>query len=273
MAMQVIERMSAFLEASAGHAVKTSAAAYAPDISISSKGIIEGRLTVNKNDDGSPVIDPYGDITEPNMFSASYKKLDNVRRQRGDSFLMPLLFQHNQNEVIGGVTHMEQDTKGYVYTAQMVLGIKLARDCFELCKARNIWTSYGYAPTRVSYKGKYRVLNEVDIRETSLVTFPANGLSGILSAKSTFGRQSFTSYPSTKDTGIWARLSPHASPTGGLRDVTALDRRWDAFKPPSASTRTSNARWATLAPENDEDEYTMEDLLDGVHYLMSKERG
>lgn len=266
MALQVIERMSAFLEASAGHAVKTSAAAYAPDISISSKGIIEGRLTVNKNDDGSPVIDPYGDITEPNMFSVSYKKLDNVRRQRGDSFLMPLLFQHNQNEVIGGVTHMEQDTKGYVYTAQMVLGIKLARDCFELCKARNIWTSYGYSPTRVSYKGKYRVLNEVDIRETSLVTFPANGLSGILSAKSTF-----TSYPSTKDTGIWARLSPD-SPHSGLTAIKALDRRWDAFKPSGASTRTSNARWATLAPENDDD-YTIDDLLDGVHYLMSKERG
>ncbi len=268
MAMQVIERMSAFLEASAGHAVKTSAAAYAPDISISSKGIIEGRLTVNKNDDGSPVIDPYGDITEPNMFSASYKKLDNVRRQRGDSFLMPLLFQHNQNEVIGGVTHMEQDTKGYVYTAQMVLGIPLARDCFELCKARNIWTSYGYSPTRVSYKGKCRVLNEVDIRETSLVTFPANGLSGIISAKSTFA-----SYPSVKSDAAWARLSPHSTATSGLTAssrtaIKALDRRWDALAPSHTSYSASSA-WTTLAPEN-KDEYTMDDLRNSVHGLMKK---
>lgn len=252
MAIQTVDRMDAFLERAAGYAVKTSAAAYAPDIiqhdiSMSPKGIIEGRLTVNKNDDGSHVIDPYGDITMPHMFSASYKKLDNVRRQRGDSFLMPLLFQHNQNDVIGGVTHLEQKENGYVYAAQLVLGIKLARDCFELCKSKNLWSSYGYAPKRVSYKGKYRVLEEVDIHEISLVTFPANGLSGIISAKN-----AFTSYPSTKDARIWAKLAPADMRT------QALESRWNALDPDIYSDET-------------DEHYTIGDLLKSVH--ISIERG
>jgi len=248
------------------------------DIDISPKGIITGYLTVfNWSDTGLAYVDPYNDIVTRGMFDTSYKSLDRTRRARGDEYLCPSLVNHKSELMVGGVTDLSQDSKGYIYTSKLAMKLPRAQEVYELAKQKMIWASYGYSPVSVTQRGKQRVLNAVDWHEQSFVTFPANGLASVISAK----HNTFMSYPSTKDNAAWARLRPDGNATGGLRDVndscpTALDRRWDKLKPSDASTRTASSRtanaWATLAPEND-DEYTMDDLLDGVHYLMSKERG
>lgn len=240
------------------------------NIDVSPKGIITGYLTVfDWSDTGLAYVDAYNDVVTRGMFDTSYKALDRTRRARGDDYLCPSLVNHKPELMVGGVTDLSQDSKGYIYTSKLAMKLPRAQEVFELAKQKMIYASYGYSPVSVTQRGKQRVLNAVDWHEQSFVTFPANGLASVISAKHT----TFASYPSAKDNGIWARLSPdspHSGLTASSRTaIKALDRRWDAFKPPSASTRTASARWATLAPENDEDEYTMEDLLDGVHYLMN----
>lgn len=220
------------------------------DIDVSPKGEITGYLTVfDWSDNGQNYVDPYNDIVSPGMFDTSYKALDRTRKARGDEYLCPSLYNHDTHQMIGGVTALSQDSKGYIYSSKLAMGLRKAQEVYELAKNKMIWASYGYTATNASKQGKYRILKAVDLHEQSYVTFPANALASIISTK-------HVSYPSVKDSGVWARLSPDSSPTNGLSDT----RRWDALKPSSVSSEVTNIHWQALDP----DKYTMGDLVRSV---------
>lgn len=127
-------------------------------------------------------VDSYGEIVMPGAFSKSLKDI----RDGGDP--LPMLWNHNPNEPIGGYTALEEDARGLKVSGFiMVDEVARAREIHALMKRRVIkGLSIGYYVDEDSKDAKTgsRLLHKLDLREISPVTFPANVEAEIESVKS-----------------------------------------------------------------------------------------
>ena len=99
-----------------------------------------------------------------------------------------LLWQHNPSEPVGYCLSLMEDHHGLAIRGQLLTSLKRGAEAYTLVKSRRIrGLSIGYIPTQTqTIPGrKVRVLREIDLREISLVTLPANPHAGILSVKHT----------------------------------------------------------------------------------------
>lgn len=119
-------------------------------------------------------VDSYREIVAPGAFKSSILRL----KEAGE--VLPVLWQHNPDQPIGGYTEMAEDERGLKMTGFLLKDdVALAREAYALMKARVVkGLSIGYYVPKGgdSYdeKSGIRTLHEVDLRETSVVTFPAN---------------------------------------------------------------------------------------------------
>ncbi len=143
-----------------------------------SKGnTLEGYCAVWKGADGQPYIDEYKDETVSGSWRQTISRMEAERRNTGRTFLIPHLYQHNENKIIGGVKHLAEDSRGVIYESKLA-DTPLARETYELARLGVLGTSYGYKATQIgyrTYKGqKVRQLLAVTVYELSGVTHPAN---------------------------------------------------------------------------------------------------
>ena len=98
------------------------------DVSVNiKKGIIEGYLTKYfVPGTQTPVIDPYKDIVEVGAFTKTIQELVRGRDTKGLDYLMPHLWQHNPNEIIGGNKWLVEDKHGVILEVQLAKGVKRA---------------------------------------------------------------------------------------------------------------------------------------------------
>lgn len=115
-------------------------------------------------------LDSYNDIVVPGAFNASlaeYKRLDRK---------VPILYQHRSGEPIGTFERIEEDGKGLYVEGQLTRGVQRADETYLLMKQGALsGISIGYR-MRKSSKDEMtgiRSLIEVDLLESSIVTFPA----------------------------------------------------------------------------------------------------
>lgn len=119
-------------------------------------------------------VDSYREIVAPGAFKSSILRL----KEAGE--VLPVLWQHNPDQPIGGYRSIEEDERGLKMTGFLLKDdVALAREAYALMKARVVkGLSIGYYVPKGgdSYdeKSGIRTLHEVDLRETSVVTFPAN---------------------------------------------------------------------------------------------------
>ena len=128
------------------------------------------------------VKDSYSDIVMPGAFAKSLAKWE----EKGE--LPALLWQHKPDEPIGVFTKMEEDDHGlYVEGKLLIDDDPLAKRAYAHLKAGSIKAmSIGYQLVEYDYdkdKGAFQ-LKEIDLWETSLVTFPANEEARIDNVKS-----------------------------------------------------------------------------------------
>lgn len=113
--------------------------------------------------------DYYGDI----VAKGAFKRTLNGKRKRQPA----LLWQHRAAEPIGVWDHMEEDDKGLFAEGRLALATQRGREAYELLKIKAIsGLSIGFTPVKYQIDedtGK-RTLLDIDLWETSLVTFPAN---------------------------------------------------------------------------------------------------
>jgi HK97 family phage prohead protease len=129
-------------------------------------------------------VDSYGEIVAPGAFKSSLKAI----KDSGDP--LPVLWQHDPSKPIGGYTELAEDSRG-LKTVGFLLkdDVALAKEAYALMKARVVkGLSIGYYVTKSDYNEKtgIRTLNELDLREISVVTFPANEEAQIENVKHTF---------------------------------------------------------------------------------------
>lgn len=118
------------------------------------------------------VKDSYGEIVAPGAFKASIA----ARAVKGRK--LPILWQHRSAEPIGVYTLVKEDSHGLYLEGQLLINeIARAKEAHALMKAGAVTgQSIGYYVKADSWneKDKVRTLTEVDLQETSIVTFPAN---------------------------------------------------------------------------------------------------
>ncbi len=107
------------------------------------------------------------DLIRPGAFAASLKK-------RGAAGIR-MLFQHDPKEPIGVWTHIAEDTRGLFVRGRLLDGVTRAREVLALMQAGALdGLSIGFHTIkgRTNPRSGIRTLEEIDLWEISIVTFP-----------------------------------------------------------------------------------------------------
>jgi HK97 family phage prohead protease len=126
-------------------------------------------------------VDNQKDRVEPGAFQQSLVK------KAGD---IKLLWQHHMDEPIGQIEALYEDERGLYMEGRLMLTLQRGREAYELIKAGALkGLSIGYRPItyRIDPQTGIRHLQQVDLFEISVVTFPANDAAEITVVKSEEG--------------------------------------------------------------------------------------
>lgn len=126
------------------------------------------------------VVDNVGDVSLQGCFDAT------IAEHKAAGTFPRLLSQHgHESNPIGIITSMTVDAKGLLFEGVFCLETKDGADAYALCKQGAIDTfSIGYIARKFKHVGEHRHLVDLDVKEISLVTFPANDESKLLEVKS-----------------------------------------------------------------------------------------
>ena len=128
------------------------------------------------------VVDSYSDVVKKGAFVASIERLKEKNRK------LPILWMHDSTKPIGTFTKLIEDEHGlYVEGKLLIDDVIQAKEAYALLKAEAIsGMSIGYYLKKWETDAEEGVWNltELDLFETSLVTFPANDYARVLDVKS-----------------------------------------------------------------------------------------
>tara|TARA_R100001198_G_C5238951_1_gene216301 strand:- start:839 stop:1495 length:657 start_codon:yes stop_codon:yes gene_type:complete len=134
---------------------------------VGEEGQIEGYGAVFGNRDS------YGDVIVKGAFAETLKG----RKPK-------MLWQHNMMDPIGSWDDYLEDERGLYMKGRIAIKSTKGRDAYELVKAGAIdGLSIGYVTKDYEMEGGARLLKEVDLFETSLVTMPANAAALVTNVK------------------------------------------------------------------------------------------
>jgi HK97 family phage prohead protease len=142
---------------------------------VSDDGMIEGYGSVFN------VRDSYSDIVAAGAFAAS------LSAHKAAGTMPALLWQHRSDEPIGVWRSMDEDERGLAVRGQLAMDTVRGREAHSLLKMGALTgLSIGFYSKAWKYDTEQdvRTLTEVDLWETSLVTFPANTAARVTHVKS-----------------------------------------------------------------------------------------
>ncbi len=117
-------------------------------------------------------VDSYRDVVAPGAFANSIAAI----KASGDP--LPALWQHHSSEPIGGYSALAEDSRGLKIEGFLLKDeVQKAAEAYALMKRRVVrGLSIGYYVLADSWneKDRIRTLEELELVEISIVTFPAN---------------------------------------------------------------------------------------------------
>jgi HK97 family phage prohead protease len=121
-------------------------------------------------------VDKQKDLIVKGAFSKSIAALEADRKQRGGYYLLPLLWQHDLLNPIGGITLLREDSHGLYIEFELDMQTELGRRAYSALKKQYVGGfSIGYRTINSDMrKDGIRLLLELNLIEGSVVTFPAN---------------------------------------------------------------------------------------------------
>ena len=138
-------------------------------------GVIEGYGSV------FDVRDSYSDIVVKGAFAAS------IKSHRENKSMPAMLWQHDTSTILGVWTDMAEDAKGLRLKGKLAMDTVKGKEAHALLKMGALnGLSIGFMTKQAQYdeKTEIRTLTEVEIWETSIVTFPANTSARVTHVKS-----------------------------------------------------------------------------------------
>lgn len=137
------------------------------------------------------VEDSYGDVVRKGAF------IESINDWQAKGKMPPVLWQHNRSEVIGVWTKLFEDDHGLYGEGRLLINdVAKAKEAHALLKHGAIdGLSIGYYTKEYSYDVENEIYNllKLDLREVSIVTFPANTDSTIDAVK--FNKEQLPSLP------------------------------------------------------------------------------
>lgn len=131
--------------------------------SLTEAGTFEGYGSINDN------VDSYGDRVNKGAFEKSLEQ----HKAAGSTVLM--LWQHDPYTPIGVWEDLKEDDKGLYGKGRLILEVQKAQETLALMRNKAIGgLSIGYREVKTKQNGNVLDLLELDLREISPVTFPAN---------------------------------------------------------------------------------------------------
>ena len=124
-------------------------------------------------------VDSYGDVVEAGSFAKTIKDF----KKNGSA--LPLLWQHDTSLPIGVIKSMREDEHGLFVSgvfADTQAG-KEGRELLKLSAVKKMSIGYRVKQARYDEKKGLRYLQEIELMEISLVTFPANDKAAVTSVK------------------------------------------------------------------------------------------
>lgn len=141
--------------------------------SLSDDGTFEGYGSIFGN------VDSYNDRVMRGAFSKS------LERHRSEGTRVLMLWQHNPSEPIGVWDELQEDERGLFGKGRLILEVQKAREVHALMKAQAIsGLSIGYREVKATARDGVSELEELDLREISPVSFPANAAARVEAVKS-----------------------------------------------------------------------------------------
>lgn len=132
------------------------------------KGTFEGYLSTYD-------VDLVGDVVEPGAFKKSLNDAYQAKETRQNPFLLPILWQHDPTQPVGGFTDMQEDSQGLYVKGWLDLDTDIGRRAYSGLKMGYLGgLSIGYRVIRDRVEKGVRHLLELALIEGSVVTFPAN---------------------------------------------------------------------------------------------------
>lgn len=160
------------------------------------QGLIEAYGSVFDN------VDQGDDMVRPGAFKRTIQNSKSRVKAGKSTFLIPMLWQHDANQPIGGWYDLGEDAHGLKAKGKIILSTKLGQDVYNLIKEGVLdQFSIGYDIPQggASYNAKegYRELKELRLWEISVVTFAMNTealLTGVKSHDVLQGRKDFNDH-------------------------------------------------------------------------------
>lgn len=97
-----------------------------------------------------------------------------------------LLWQHDVKEPIGYFTSIKEDNHGLYVEGYLQQEVQKGREAYALLKSgavKGLSIGYKVRDYTVDHKSGVRIINDLDLYEISLVTFPANDMAKITEIK------------------------------------------------------------------------------------------
>lgn len=149
-------------------------AAALDSFTISDEGEVTGYGSVfgERDQDGDTVI------------KGAFKR--TLRERKGS--VIPMLREHYPADVVGAWTSFEEDDRGLRLKGQLAMDVQAGREARSLIKMKCLGgLSIGYRTVKAMADGAGRILQDLDLFEVSLVTFPMLRSARIEGVKTLFG--------------------------------------------------------------------------------------
>ena len=135
-------------------------------------------------------LDSYRDIVVKGAFTKT------IEKHKSENSMPALLWQHEHTSPIGVWKSMEEDDHGLLLDGQLALETQKGREAHALMKMRAVkGLSIGFAVPKggeeFDDEKRVNIIKQVDLWETSVVTFPANRDAQVTAVKSALERGDF----------------------------------------------------------------------------------
>lgn len=184
------------------------------EVKADENGVIEGYGSV------FDVEDLGGDIVAAGAFAGSLQSGRKVK----------MLFQHDPNAVVGVWDSVAEDGKGLRVKGRILTAIQAGKDAYELVKQGAIDSlSIGYRTLKSMDRNGRRVIQQADVWEVSLVTFPMNEMARIDAVKAASMSRRDMERLLTQDAGL-VRSVARQLMAGGYDAIKAMQDAGDGIE-------------------------------------------
>lgn len=177
------------------------------------KGVVEGYGSVFGN------VDFHNDVVDRGAFRKSLQKR-----------LPALLLHHDMRQVAGIWQDAEEDDKGLRLKGQLNMEVQKAREAFYLAKQGALkGLSIGFITRKDRIENGIRHIEEADLLEVSMVTFPANERAQLTGTKNEHPKTERELEQGLRDMG-YGKTQGKAIIADGFKGFLAMQRDADSME-------------------------------------------